>query len=499
VARSIRNIGPEGLALAVILVVATAVRLYYVRTVSMRGDEAFTFNEYASKSLDDVFVYTFPNNHVLYTLLVHGATRTLGPEPWVVRLPALLAGLALIPATYALARRLCDGAAGILAAALVASSDVLISYSANGRGYTLLALFAVVLASIASRLVEGGRPRDWAAFTVLTPLGFLTIPIMLYPFGGIVTWMVLAWLAAKIRGRPTLRLDRLACAVMVAGLLTVVLYLPVVSRSGVESVVANRIVAPRRFEEVVRELPGSLAAVWIQWNLDLPRVVAWGLVAAWALSLIGLALARGGCGAPSALTLIVFGWTLAVVLAQRVVPFDRVWLFLLPFYAACVASGVGSIVGWLPGIRPSRKSVACSVLAVLLALGQTALVVRNGEIPTEAARLSLNHGEQIARELKARLRPGDAVIAELPCDAPLKYDLILQGIPVEVQYDYRVAAARRIYIAVNRPNGQDPDSVLRWNHVRVPPEMRPHLIEDYGTSALYLLDREDTVGTPHRQ
>src|SRR5206468_4613305 len=112
----------------------------------MRADEAHTFNEYATKSAyDAVSLYTFPNNHLFHTLLVHVAVQLLGGAPWVVRLPALIAGLALMPATYAMVRRLCDPTSAVLAAALVAASDPLVSYSVNGRGYTLLCLFTILL------------------------------------------------------------------------------------------------------------------------------------------------------------------------------------------------------------------------------------------------------------------------------------------------------------------------------------------------------------------
>src|SRR5262249_10948983 len=151
-------------------------------------------------------------------LLIHLGTARLGPAPWVIRLPALVAGILLIPATYLLVCRLADRSAAILAAALVAGSSTLISYPANGRGYTMLVLLATALATGASRLVDGGRLRDWAAFTLLIPLGFFTIPVMLYPCGGIVLWMLLASAWRKARGGVwPVRVDRLALALLLAG------------------------------------------------------------------------------------------------------------------------------------------------------------------------------------------------------------------------------------------------------------------------------------------
>src|SRR5919204_3963186 len=111
----------------------------------MRGDEAFTYTEYASLpwfvALGD---YTYPNNHLLHTLLVHGAARLLGPEPWALRLPAFVAGVLLVPATYLAARALYGPTTALIAAGLVSASGWLTLYATNARGYSLVLLCFVV-------------------------------------------------------------------------------------------------------------------------------------------------------------------------------------------------------------------------------------------------------------------------------------------------------------------------------------------------------------------
>src|SRR6516165_8653441 len=177
----------DRVALCLIIAIGAAARIYFIDE-PMRSDEAYTYNEYATRSLyDAVSLYTFPNNHLLHTLLVHLTVRWFGGAPWAVRLPAMLAGLALIPATYAMVRQLVDSRSALFAAAFVTASDPLISYSVNARGYTLLCLITVLFVWSASRLRDekGGSFRDWLLVTVLPPLGFFTIPIMLFPFGGV--------------------------------------------------------------------------------------------------------------------------------------------------------------------------------------------------------------------------------------------------------------------------------------------------------------------------
>ena len=87
-------------ALLVILLLTIGLRLFFLFQ-PMRYDEANTFIQYASKPL---YVrpsdYSLPNNHLFHTFLVHTAYLLLGNKPWVIRLPALIAGILLAPASY---------------------------------------------------------------------------------------------------------------------------------------------------------------------------------------------------------------------------------------------------------------------------------------------------------------------------------------------------------------------------------------------------------------
>ena len=88
----------------------------------------------------------------------------------------------------------------------------------------------------------------------------------------------------------------------------------------------------------------------------------------------------------------------------------------------------------------------------------------------------------------AGLGPDDAVITELPCDGPLRYYLMVNGLPIDVLYDYRIAAARRLFVVVNRPNGQTLVSVLGANKLPYLAGKPPFLHVDFGRSALYGID-----------
>jgi 4-amino-4-deoxy-L-arabinose transferase-like glycosyltransferase len=137
--------------LALLVVGGAAVRVALMGE-PMRYDESFTFFAYAMTPIGHITsTYDFPNNHVLYTLLTHFAWLVLGDHVWVVRLPALAAGLALIPSAYLAARALYGRSAGLVAAGLVTGLAPLIDYSVDGRGYMLGTLLIVVSLWLAAR------------------------------------------------------------------------------------------------------------------------------------------------------------------------------------------------------------------------------------------------------------------------------------------------------------------------------------------------------------
>src|SRR6202011_1520416 len=102
-------------------------------------------------------------------------------------------------------------------------------------------------------------------------------------------------------------------------------YLPVILISGADKLVSNRFVVPLDLAELSSELPRSLASTWRLWNRDLPLPVSVLLVAAFVFATVTEVRRKS-----LALGVLAPALCLAMVLVQRVAPFERVWLFLLP-------------------------------------------------------------------------------------------------------------------------------------------------------------------------
>ena len=388
---------------------AVALRAAFVNQ-PMRYDEALSFNEFASRPLYyGLSFYPDPNNHLLNTLLVHVAWGALGNQPWVLRLPAFVGGVLLVPATYALGRLLYGRGAALLGAALVAVSSYLVEYSTNSRGYTLQALAFVVVLTLA---VMAGRRRALGVLllaVLVAAAGAYALPTMLYGVA------IAACVLLVERHRAALRPAHLVVGGLLLGLLVSVLYLPVMVVSGPDKLVANRFVVALGGPDFSAELPRSLASTWAFWNRDIPLPLGLLLVVGFVIACI-----RDLRDRRVPLGLLAPAVCLALVLAQRVAPFERVWLFLLPLYFVVAGGGLAAFVDG-------------RLLGVLLGAVLGFATLTSGSILRSTETGVFPDAEAVARSLAGRLAPRDAVLTQVPASLPeLQYYFPRVGLPVDV-------------------------------------------------------------------
>jgi uncharacterized membrane protein len=405
-------------AVGVPVMVAIGLRLAFV-SQPMRYDESLTFNEFASRPLYYALsFYPDPNNHLLNTLLVHFAFAGLGNQPWILRLPALVGGVLLVPATYWLGWLLYGSRTGVLAALLVAGSSYLVEYSTNARGYTLQALCFVAMFSLVTLAVERDSPSAVLLAALVAAVGAYALPTMLY---GVV--VAAAWFGVRAREARLWRIGSgyLMVSALVLGLVVVLAYLPVIVVSGADKLVSNRFVTPLDAPEVLREVPASLVRTWAFWNRDVVLPIA-------ALLLIGFGVATFDEARRKRVPLGILAAAicLAMVLLQRVAPFERVWLFLLPLYFVVASAGLVKLArGRLPG--------KLSWAAWLIGAGVVAVTTfTSGSILNSPETGAFADAEAVAGALSGRLASGDAVLTTLPAALPeLQYYFPRAGLSID--------------------------------------------------------------------
>jgi hypothetical protein len=482
------------IALAMLVITLAGLALRAERLMHpMRYDEAFTYLNFAAPADgSELFNYGVPNNHVLHTLGVWATVQLAGPWPWAIRTPAFLAGCALIPLTGLLARRLSgSGFAGLLAAAMVACSSLLVEYSVNGRGYSMLCLAAVGLAILAVQCIQQPRARwNWISFSAVGALGLLTVPVMLYPIAIVAGLMVFVTLAGRSEGSRGRQLLRIVAATGGAIALGAVLYLPVAAESGWKSLVANRFVTPQAIDRVVRSLDNVGLRILGDWTRDAGPLML-GLIIAGLLLAWGILLRRGRW-----LSLLPLAAAVAFPLAsivQRRVAFPRVWMFVWPWVLAAAAAGLGAGVSRLR--LPGRKVQAVVVVSALAIVGAgfSAWQTHRREYLISEDRRTVTDAQVVAKDLAALSDGRTVLVWALPAGPPLIYYLMFQP-------EYR-----QPFVAVDDPSAGraaivvGPGRTLEEVLDRLGPARgrvgKPELIATYPRSRLYLAPLTAEGGT----
>ena len=412
---------PFRVVLALLTIGGLLLRIRYLGE-AMRVDESFSYTAYAARPLSYGLTHYTGNNHLFHTLLVHLTTRALWNSPVIVRLPALVAGVALVPATCWMATRLFSRGTALIAAALVAASPPLVAYSVNARGYGIVALVFVVLLALGPTLLRSDRRGPWWGYAIVTTVGFYTIPVMAFAFGGYTVWLVATALTS--RGVDRRRFARRWIAfTALAGAATLVLYAPVFAVAGAKAVFANPYAAPVTFRAWRAGLPHLAADTWSFWNAGVPSVLA-GLLA--VTFLVGLVRHRRDVSpVPAAAATLL--WAVVQIAVQRVLPFPRIWLFLAPLYLTTAAAGIAAFFATLPR---RLESYAPAVSIVLAAAFAASLVgFRAIERSHESGRLP--DAEAITRYLAPAVGARVRVLAVTPAQDPLRYYFALHGLDVK--------------------------------------------------------------------
>jgi hypothetical protein len=462
-------------------VIAFAIRLAHLRQ-TMRHDEAYTFLHYALAPLPVALSdYTYPNNHLFHTLLVWISTRLFGPSEIAIRLPAFLFGMLVVPATYRLALRFADRGASLLAMALAAVWPGLVLYSTNARGYSFITFVFIVMLLLGDEIVEQDTRGRWVGLAVLFALGMYTAPLMLYAGGAVLVWI----LAEKARrdGITAARalLPGLVASALLAAVITVLVNVPVVSRTGLASLVTNKYVVALGPREFVGALPGFVGSLKESLALGVPLPFLAGLA---ACAVAGVVVPDAQRGRRIVLACSVLGWCAVVLVATRHPPPGRVLLYLVPLFCVFAGRGLALGVEWLARRTPARAPAACATGAVVFAIVFGASVVQRRVVFRTPETGTLADAPMIARYLLGELRAGDRIVVMNPSDPPLDYYLLRRGGRRLDEFSTR-ADSGRVYVVVNPKHLQTLAAVqanardVRWSELvqdGAPVEFQPESV-----------------------
>lgn len=425
----------------------------------MGHDETYTFIAFASRGLRiSITDYHLPNNHVFHTILVNLAYQMFGDSPAVIRLPAFLSGVLIIPATYFIGKIFYNLKIGLVGASIVASLPVLVGYSTVARGYTIITLFSLLIIIIASYVKDHRNLVAWGLLVIFSSLGLYTNPTMIYPIGMAYTWLLLSKLIQDVcdtyGNKFYLYLVSSALSIMV---LALILYLPIIINSGLQSIIGNDVIEALSWSNFTQSIEPRIKNTWQEWNRAIPNAITLSALIGLIASLFVPKLPRNR---RIPLILAAFIWIGTALLIQRVAPWPRIWLFLLPFFVIWITAGIIGLFELLFRVLPRSESLMTGLIGIFFVSPLIFGVIRN--YPQYDQKLhSRGEVEQLADYLKDTLQPDDVVVVTSPDSIVLKYYMRRNGLGNEFTELEKERSFNHAIVVVNPRQGQTMEYVLK--------------------------------------
>ena len=484
------------LALLSLTVAGITIRQHFLDQ-PIRYDESYTFLTYGIKPFFLLLSnYNEPNNHLLHSVFVHTSYLLFGNEEWVVRLPGFVAGVVLLPLLYFFVRMWTAAEGALFALAFAAGNSLLVEYSTIGRGYTMLLCFFLLTGICAKRLCRKPIAEEksdciWLCFTVSGALGLYTVPVMLYPLGGICLWFLLQIIGGK--DTQHLRVRDFIIALVATACITTILYLPALFISGISAIAGNIHVAPKSIAFVLEHLPTSLAETLLLWLRDIPSLLRGLLLFSVLAALIPPKNFRSSLTMLICCTLV---WCLVFVFAQRVVPFTRVWMFALLLVLALAGVGFSRILAAITRSKLLFRMLlgivcSCSICYVLMyTLRTTNAVFWSKETGV------LRDAHPFIQAIEPILRPGDLIVASPPADYPLKYYAWRDGLSLEY-FDRQMWKSKRVFVVDSLLDELTVDDIVRSLDVGNTANVSRTLFKRTPEATLILLEFRSEDGVKH--
>jgi len=180
--------------LAFLTALGAAMRFASLDVQSFHHDEVITVVRILPGSLGDVMhaVKSSESNPPLYYVLAWGWVKAFGSDEVGLRSLTALFGTATVPLAYCIGTELAHRRAGLIAAALVAVSPMLIWYSQEARSYALLVFFCAVSLLFFARALRTRSGRDLALWALASALALGSHYFAFFAVGIEALWLLIA-------------------------------------------------------------------------------------------------------------------------------------------------------------------------------------------------------------------------------------------------------------------------------------------------------------------
>lgn len=180
--------------LAALTAFGLAIRFASLDVQSFHHDEVITAARVLPGSFDEMLEHVkgSESNPPLYYVLAWGWAKAFGTDEVGLRSLSALFGAATVPLAYCIGAELSSRRAGLITAALVAVSPMLIWYSQEARSYAVLVFFGAVSLLFFVRALRTRRGRDLALWALASALALCSHYFAAFAVGIEALWLLVA-------------------------------------------------------------------------------------------------------------------------------------------------------------------------------------------------------------------------------------------------------------------------------------------------------------------
>ena len=399
---------PAYLWLFLLVAVALGVWLRWADiTQPMRSDESWTYLNYVTRNwLVILTTYDSPNNHILHNLFAHLSIYLFGDGLAAFRFPALVAGCLSIVFGFWAGRRFYGTEVGVGFALLIAVWPMLVDYSVNARGYSMVVCLTLLLFVVGDAFRNGAKGSVFW-FALICALGMLVIPsfaLSILVVGG--------WILCSYGGAAWMTLiGRLLVSGCLAVMMTLALYGPVLAFNGLQALIANDVVVGDGVQTA--SAFAHMLSLWTDWTQGVPHYVQ--ILAAFG----GLAALVLDTRKTLALLVPLIGVGVFVSLLQGTLGPGRVWVFAVPVVLVVALGGLHELGKLLFSITKLRGVATAAVVVLPLTLVMQILVWPAQSVYREFGYFP--QGERVYQHLLEAIDENEALILAFPATKTVAY------------------------------------------------------------------------------
>jgi hypothetical protein len=329
--------------------------------------------------------------------------------------------------------------AGLLAASGMAVLPYMVLYASRARGYSLIVLLALLLVLLGKYFLEKPSPAGCIWISVVSALGLLTMPTMLFVLTGFHLWLGLGLFLRERNVVAVFRELLIPCGLLTA-LLTVVFYTPtVISSNGAGAIFSNQFVDARSWADFSKQLLPHFRQILSDFSRDVPLMLEYGGLLMVGAGLFGV-LRRRDWAAALLIPAMLVG-ALLVFFAKQAIPFVRTWIYWIPFALLFADLGYTYLV---ENLRPAFRRISTAAILAGALFFAGSLVSSNTIVKYEDTG-AFPEADLVAQYLKPLMTGDEFIVVRDTANYPVFYYLCQAGAPPQKQ-DIDPATARRYFI-----------------------------------------------------